>query len=383
MKNKEAKDLIQKFKNSQTTDEEENKLKYWLHNLNEDKASDLSEIELEQAGEEVWNRIPLQGNRKQISFYQPWFAAAAIILMMLSIGRYFYLTNRENKKPVQQVAVNPIMPGGNKAILTLANGKKIILNSAADGELAKQSGMTIKKTAAGRIVYTVTANTGDANAPVTYNTIETPIGGQYEVVLSDGSLVWLNAATKLRFPTKFIGGERKVELSGEGYFEIEHNKAMPFKVLSRQQEITVLGTHFNVSNYADEPVVKTVLLQGSVKVTLVNKENTSALLKPGQQATLMANNFTVSKTDTTAAVAWKNGLFRFDDEELGSIMRKVSRWYNVRIIYDDDKLKEETFGGVIQRFSNVTDLLKMLESVGKVKFKVEGNQIRIMESKSI
>jgi len=306
-------------------------------------------------------------------------AAAASILLVLSAAAFFYRFNKDNQLTNRHNITAKIVPGGNNAILTLASGKKIILNNAADGVLAKQAGMTIKKTAAGKIIYTVTGDDNDANTPVAYNTIETPIGGQYQVVLADGSLVWLNAGTKLRFPTKFTGSERKVELSGEGYFEVAHNKAMPFKVASRMQEITVLGTHFDVSNYADEQDVKTVLLQGSVRITSLTGESSSILLKPGQLATLVANNFTVGKTDTTAAVAWKNGLFRFDDEELGSIMRKVSRWYNVTVVYDNDKLKSETFNGVIQRFSNVSDLVKMLEAVGKVNFKIEGNRIRVMK----
>lgn len=380
MSKKEARDLIDKFKSNQATPEEEQKLRYWLHHLNEDKLSELSGEELAHAEDDIWNRLQtdVQQKRRAVS---PWMAAAAAVLMMFSVAGYFYMNHNEGAPAKPRLTAKAIVPGGNNAVLTLANGKKIILNSAAEGELVKQSGMTIRKTSAGQIVYDVSGDAGqaDTEAPVTYNTIETPIGGQYQVKLADGSMVWLNAATKLRFPTKFIGTERRVELSGEGYFEVAHNKAMPFKVQSSKQEVTVLGTHFDISTYDDEPEVRTVLLQGSVKVSLLNADAKPALLKPGQQAMLAANSINVGPADTTVAVAWKNGNFRFDDEKLESVMRKVARWYNVTVVFDNEKLKTETFNGVIQRFAKVSDLLNMLEAVGKVKFKVDGNRIHVMK----
>ncbi|QKJ29011.1 DUF4974 domain-containing protein [Mucilaginibacter mali] len=380
MSKKEARDLIHKFKNKQATPEEEEKLRYWLHYLNEDKPTDLTGEELDRAEDDIWDKLQFAEAHRR-SIIRPWMAAAAAVLVMFSVAGYFYMGRNDNVPAKSQIAtVKAIVPGGNNAVLTLAGGKKIILNNAAEGDLVKQSGITIRKTSAGQIVYDVSGGDNtDTEAPITYNTIETPIGGQYQVKLADGSMVWLNAATKLRFPTRFVGTERRVELSGEGYFEVAHNKDMPFKVQSSRQEVTVLGTHFDISTYDDEPEVRTVLLQGSVRVSLLNKDTKPALLKPGQQAMLAANGINVSTADTTVAVAWKNGNFRFDDEKLESVMRKVARWYNVTVVFDNEKLKTETFNGVIQRFAKVSDLLKMLEAVGKVKFKVEGNRIHVMK----
>lgn len=321
---------------------------------------------------------------------------AAIILIALTSGIYFYLN-----KPIssQITAQKPqpkksdIAPGGNKAILTLADGSKISLSDVANGEIAKQAGISITKTSNGQLIYSIADSQpveGVGQLQV-YNTIETPKGGQYQINLPDGSKVWLNAASSLRFPTKFAGNERKVELSGEAYFEIAHitlhseesrtgaktdsgAEAMPFKVISGNQTVEVLGTHFNINAYSDEPSIRTTLLEGSVRV-LLNSPSRGGLgktlskhLKPGQQSKVN-EIINVSDVDTHEAIAWKNGYFMFNNENIESIMRKVSRWYNVDIEYQGN-ISQKALWGSLSRFKNLSELTDMLELTGSVHFKI-------------
>jgi transmembrane sensor len=261
---------------------------------------------------------------KRSRFVTPWLkiAAAAVVVLFISLGAYGLL----NKRVRYQIALNKLHnvgPGGNKAILTLANGKQIILNNAQNGVIANQGNSSISKTGNGQIIYKAQPA---VEGPVAYNTISTPNGGQFQVVLPDGTKVWLNSASSLKYPTAFAGKERDVTLTGEAYFEVAKNKYMPFKVQSAGQTVEVLGTHFNINAYADEPVIKTTLLEGSVKVT-TGDGRLPALLHPGQQSVLSHDRpeIMVSDADTAQAVAWKNGLFDFKDADVASIMRSLGR----------------------------------------------------------
>jgi transmembrane sensor len=242
----------------------------------------------------------------------------------------------------------------------------------------------ITKAANGQLVYTIKASNAPnvAGAPakagnseaLAYNTISTPIGGQYQVILPDGSRVWLNAMSSIKFPVSFSTlKERRIELSGEAYFEVEHDKDHPFKVITAKQEVEDLGTQFDVNAYADEASTKTTLLKGSVEVTA--GDNVS-LLKPGQQAKV-TNNITVAEVNTQAVIAWKNGYFMFDDDKLDDIMRLVSRWYNIKVIYADESVKDETFGALSTRFANISILLNIMEQTGNAHFKINGSTITI------
>ncbi|MHB1179403.1 MAG: FecR family protein [Daejeonella sp.] len=311
--------------------------------------------------------------------------AAAVIFMVLTSGLYFYL----NKPTGSQLATqklhpkkNDIAPGGNKAILTLSDGSKISLSDAANGEIAKQGGISITKTSNGQLIYSIANSQPTTHTSnLIYNTIETPKGGQYQINLPDGSKVWLNAASSLRFPASFTGNERKVELSGEAYFEVAHitlpagSGAMPFKVTSGNQTIEVLGTHFNVSAYSDEPSIRTTLLEGSVRVSLPSPlsgegldRNFSKLIKPGQQSKVN-ETIKVFNVDTEEAVAWKNGYFMFNNENIQSIMRKISRWYNVDIEYRGN-ISQKALWGSVSRFKNVSEVLDLIELTGSVHFKI-------------
>ncbi|WP_316788354.1 FecR family protein [Pedobacter frigoris] len=373
-----VKDLLKRFKEGKTTHQEEEMLRYWLHHHNQEGASGLSEADLQKADEDMWMAIKPADKPAVTRKLIPAIAAAAVLLIAVSAG-YLFMNKPENKSVPLTVKTSVIKPGGNNAVLTLASGKKIVLNDAATGELAEESGIIISKTADGQLVYTVTSEYSGKAGVNAFNTIETPRGGQYQINLPDGTKVWLNAVSSLRFPARFSGNQRKVELSGEGYFEVAHNKKMPFKVKTADQEVEVLGTHFNINSYPDETETMTTLLEGSVSVNSAIAG--SAMLKPGQQSLLSGNNLKVAVADVDAAIAWKNGEFRFNDEKLESIMHKVSRWYNVEVVYQDDKLRTEPFGGVITRFAKVSELLKMLELTQEVKFKIENNTIVVMDGK--
>lgn len=310
-------------------------------------------------------------------------AVAAIALLTLSTGLYLYFNTSFLKSSVDLVQQD-VAPGGNKAILTLADGKTINLSDARNGSLGEQAGIAITKNKDGKLTYT--AGKVNDNLPVSYNTITTPIGGQYQVNLPDGTRVWLNAASSLKFPTSFAKlRERKVELIGEAYFEVAHSRDLPFIVKSSKQEVLVLGTHFNINSYADEGAIRTTLLQGAVLVRNLEKRENPRLgtdyvvLKPGQQAALK-EVFAVKSVDLEAITAWKDGNFLFNDTDLKDILKQVSRWYNVSIDYDEIP-KNRFFTGFISRDVNLSKVLQMLEVTGNIQFKIEDKAIKITDLK--
>ena len=288
-------------------------------------------------------------------------------------GIYFYKTGIKQDDP-QRFSVNDIRPGGNRAVLTLANGKKIGLTDAKNTELAKESGISITKTADGQLIYKISEETPAENKE-SYNSIETPKGGQYELQLSDGTKVWLNAASSLKYPSGFgLAKERKVELTGEAYFEVASNKAVPFIVYQHNQVIEVLGTHFNINSYADEPVIRTTLLEGSIKLSQTGGAR-ATILKPGQQAVLHDRQLKIKEVDPMESIGWKNGEFLFKDEDFHATMRKIARWYDVEIIYDASA-PQDFIGGSLRRRS-ISAALTLIELTGKVHFKIEGRRVTV------
>ncbi|HQW45168.1 MAG TPA: FecR domain-containing protein, partial [Chitinophagaceae bacterium] len=267
---------------------------------------------------------------------------------------------------------NDVAPGGNKAILTLADGSTIILDNAANGSLTEQGNTKVIKLDDGQLAYN-TLN--EKPTEIVYNTISTPRGGQYQLTLADGTKVWLNAASTLRFPATFSGNERKVELTGEGYFEVAKNAAMPFKVSVNNMTVEVLGTHFNINSYSDEASIKTTLLEGAVKVT---NGDAVQMLSPSNQAQLTADGeIRLNRNvDIEDVVAWKNGIFNFSGTAIENIMRQISRWYDLDVSYEG-AISKETFSGVVSRNSNLSQVLKIMEQAG-VKFKIEGKKIIVM-----
>ncbi|SDE04786.1 FecR family protein [Mucilaginibacter pineti] len=331
-------------------------------------------------------------NKKNVWQLHRWYIAAGMLLF-LAIGAYVFKKDT-SKELLTDNHQQKISAGGNKAVLILSNGKRINLADAANGAIAAQANFTIKKTKEGMIVYQANAaseTTDPATDQPLFNTITTPDGGQYQVVLPDGSKVWLNAASSIKFPTRFASNERLVELTGEAYFEVvkvlahkeKVNKTgkLPFVVLSNRQRIEVLGTRFNVNDYHEENSVKTTLLEGSVKVNALTGDDQHAainavMLKPGQQSDLDRSNFKVSAADTAAATAWKNGFFQFDNEDIHVVMRKISRWYNIEVDYQGD-MRGKSFSGVISKYTNVTEVLKMLQLTESVSFTIKGHKITV------
>jgi ferric-dicitrate binding protein FerR (iron transport regulator) len=312
---------------------------------------------------------------------------------MIGAGSYFWFLKQPVETPQQAETTKPkprdLPPGRDAAVLTLADGRTIILDSAS-GTISQQGGATVINLN-GQVSYANTKGR-DKSTAVVYNTVSTARGNQYQLVLADGSKVWLNSASSLRFPTSFTGDIREVELDGEGYFEIAKNAAKPFHVKTQTQDIEVLGTHFNVNAYNDETSVKTTLLEGSVKVVKRetvpqggSKEN-SEILKPGEQAVLSRAHspltthhspFTIHHSpDIDQVMAWKNGWFEFEKTDIRAIMRQISRWYDVDIRYEI-KTDNETYGGRISRNLNLSNILKMLENYG-VHFKLEGKTVTVI-----
>lgn len=308
--------------------------------------------------------------------YLTWtrFAVAASILILISVGSFYWISDFSKKEIIKKEIAskyikNDIAPGTNKAILTLGDGSSLILDDAHKGIIAQQANTKIVKLGNGRLAYDVVRVNPDK---ILYNTISTPRGGKYQLVLPDGSNVILNAASSIRFPVAFTGNERKVEVMGEAYFEVTKDKNRPFKVAVKDMNIEVLGTHFNIKAYDNEKLIKTTLLEGAVKVS---KGEIVATLSPGEQAQL--NSQGKIKIDKNAnineEVAWIKGWFVFNATDIEEIMRQISRWYDVDIVYEG-RISKETFSGMVNRNSNVSQVLKIMEQAG-VKFKIEGREI--------
>lgn len=369
--------LIDKVTQGTASNEELYLYSKYLHQVTSTNGEwDFENLGTEEAVKaELYQRLEASINdrhkRKHLQFW-PRLAIAASIITVFSFGALFLL----NKKYNQQSAINQtkiITPGGNKATLILGNGKKILLANAKNGKLAEQAGVKITKSANGQIIYSIADISPNLkNYPPEFNTIETPVGGQYKVNLPDGTEVWLNAASSLRYPVRFAGNERRVELKGEGYFEVAHNRLKPFKVATANQTVEVLGTHFNIMAYTDEKAIKTTLLEGSVRVA--NAKNTGILV-PGQQSILTSNTIDViNSVDLEDVTAWKDGYFKFN-ENLTSVMNKVARWYNIDVVYDLQPDPDLAFGGKISRSRNIAEVLKIIEYTGKVHFKIEGRRV--------
>lgn len=341
--------------------------------------------EQEKTRERLYHKIQAEIKQREGNRINPvlrWTVAASLVLALLASGVLYWLARRPDPAVAARDSQvrQAIVAGGNKGTLTLADGTRIDLDQAAAGKLASQSGITITKTADGQIRYVASAEKSGAPAAAgpAYNTIETPKGGQYQVQLPDGTRVWLNAGSWLRYPTRFAGNERQVTLNGEAYFEVAPDKARPFRVLSQQQIVQVLGTHFNISAYEEDAAARTTLLEGSVRIWLPQGRQ-SKLLQPGQQALSHhgGKDIAVQAVDVEKAVAWKNGYFMFENEDLESIMRQLERWYDVEVTYAGE-VKDLKFGGMVSRSKNISQTLRILELTGNVQFKIEGRRITVM-----
>lgn len=384
--------LIEKYHNGTATTEEKLLLNEWYHSFNDSEAELIvTENETEQQlADRIKNRL-LETIRhenelevtKRRRIWQIPAAAATVILIILSIETYFMFSSKSPKQeivkttPTKPQLKNDIAPGGNKAILTLADGSTIVLDSASNGTISQQGNIKVQKLNNGLLAYTINGKQVTESDEAFYNTISTPRGGQYQVTLADGTKVWLNAASSIRFPVLFKGKERKVEITGEAYFEVAKNKAMPFKVKANSSEIEVLGTHFNVNSYDDEASIKTTLLEGKVKVSVpaIAGNQSSKFLLPGQQADINKEGKinVMDNADTEEAVAWMNGHFQFKSADLKMILRQISRWYDVDVEYKGNANLH--FTGQLTRNENVSKVFEKLVLTGEVHFKIDGKRI--------
>ncbi len=300
------------------------------------------------------------------------YAASILIVLGIALGTKLLLVNSQEEVGSTQKIDSQIVPGGNSAKLTLSDGTEIDLDSLSNGQLVQQDGVEISKTADGKLVYKVLA-TAETRSPTKLNTISTPRGGQYEVRLPDGSVAWLNASSTLRFPTQFASKERRVVIEGEVYFEIQKDQKRPFKVDFGKNEIEVLGTHFNVMYYPEEDKSETTLAEGSVLLKSGGKTNK---LKPGQQAQVLnSGDITIKEVDIDKILAWKAGLFYFNDEGIQSVMGQVSRWYDIEVKYEGTPSSRQLNGKVLRSVS-ITELMDMLQYAG-IKYKINGRVITI------
>lgn len=353
----QIKDLLHKYENGTCTELEKAQLETWYLQQEIPPKLDLTESELNTELRKIWDGLAEEYNGNSKGFLWKKLAVAAAVLFVLSFG-FYYIINRHkthtSAKDEAWVATNVIKPGGNKAVYIDPTGKRQELND--------------------ELFVAPLPNKELSSAEVGYNTIETPKGGQYEVVLADGTHVWLNTASSLTYPNSFNGKERVVELTGEAYFEVKHMVGKPFKVISRNQTIHVLGTHFNVNTYDDEPAIQTTLLEGSVEVSISGRHR--MLLEPGEQSLNSQNGISKRKIDVEEVVAWKTGVFHFENTPLEVVFRQLSRWYNVEV--DIKEIPHKRFNGILPRGIELSQILTMIEKTSGLKFKVEERRISML-----
>ncbi len=392
MKKRGGFDLLRRYNEGLCTDEEKALVEAWYHGL-EGRNPDPGEEEVNQAREATWQHFAhLERKARRFTFPYRYAAVGAVLIGSAFLVMRFF----GDVKPDEPIAIvderaapeeellRDAVPGGNKAILTLADGREVVLDEAKNGELARVDKVNIHKATDGLIVYetsyTTDASADEETAPL-YNMISTPRGGQYRVVLPDGTNVWLNSASSLRYPVSFRGDIRSVELTGEAYFEVNKHQsgdeAVPFMVKTRLQTVRVLGTRFNVNAYEDEPTVNTTLLEGSVRVARGSGElsDKGLLLRPNHQAVLDGNRMEVNEVDAEEMIAWKNGYFSFDHADIKIVMRQLSRWYDVEVVYEGD-IPPGVFSGKVYRNMNLSAVMEVL-AFSRVNFRIEGKKITV------
>jgi len=384
MKSKEPLELLHKYLAGKASAEEIEIIEEWYASFEEKELLNTpSEKDLAKVKRSIYSRLrhDLNITTPVVSIYKKRLfrvSAAAILLLMMG-GSYFLFFQSFNHGKVlvqakQKVNNDVVPPSTNKATLTLADGKKIELDSSGNGTLALQGKINVIKQDNGLIVYK-----GEVSADENkFNTLTVPKGSKpMKLLLEDGSLVWLNVASSITYPTAFAGSERRVEITGEAYFEITKNKGKPFIVKKKNDDaqVQVLGTHFNVNAYDDEAVLKVTLLEGAVDVS---KAGNHALLKPGQQALISKEASRVlNNVDLEEVMAWKNGRFYFDGADIKTVMRQVEKWYNVDVSYESEI--PYSFVAKISRNVNASELLKILQLTELVHFRIEGNKITVMK----
>lgn len=377
MKKEDFTKLTDKYLNNKTDLAEQKLINQYLDAFQEEKIWNSDEMgDLDAVNQrlhpKITNEIKRRGKGFRI-YSLRWMSAAAAVLLLIGTAVYFSVYKDPTSNSNLVGVGNDIQPGKKQASLTLADGSVLHLNDVQEGTVQIKNGVRISKIN-GQLVYEVL----DADARSTeYNTISTPEGGEYMLILSEGTRVWLNAASSLMFPTNFNSDERNVQLSGEAYFEVSKDKRKPFIVSTGKTKVTVLGTHFNINSYSDEPTVKTTLLEGSVSVS---QSNQAVVLKPGQQSQSPSTGDSditlLSSINTEAVMSWRSGLFQFENTPLQEVMRQLSRWYGVEIDYRGS-LESDRFTGYISRNVKLSSVLNMLEQSADVQFSLKGKRLTV------
>ena len=389
MRQVEIRKLVKKYLHDTATKEETEKLFQWYRSeMNADSHWDLDAFEDEEDLKLfILSKIDVPDLiEKKAPVYRKFYylAAAASLAIFMAIGLYFFNNNNQTyvsptsvKKVVKQKAID-IQPGTNKAILTLSNGKKIILDDSQNEVVINDGAIKVHKNAKGIIEYTLNRLGKEQNEKTEvqtgYNTIQTPIGGKFQLTLADGSKVWLNSASSLRFPVYFSGDNRTVELKGEAYFEVAKTQNKKFTVRSGNQTVEVLGTHFNINAYSDEPVITTTLIEGAIRVVELNTQKFQ-ILKPGEQSKVH-NDIKIQKKDTQADIAWKDGYFYFENSSIETVMRQLGRWYGITARYES-ALPQQHFEGAISTNLTLLEVLEILQK-SNVHFSLEGKEVVVM-----
>lgn len=368
MNEQEIRSILEKFRQGTASQEELAFLESWYLEYADAGADDMPLAERLATTDFVWEKLSEQIQPKVKPMFSWKRVAAAVLILVIGLTAYLLL-NRDSQQPmtVAELANSKydVAPGYNKATIADASGKIVELDSARRGINVQKNSLSYDN---GASIKELNLKTG---TQVTMMTLQTPKGGTYQITLPDGTRVWLNAATSLQFPSAFQGSERKVELSGEAYFEVANNDKLPFRVTSKGQTVEVLGTSFNLNCYPDEDASFTTLIEGKVRVG-------NAILLPGQQAISQHADFRTREVNTDAVLGWKNNYFVFQGEKIDAIMRKISRWYDMEIVYEG-KITADDFGGRVNRYVNVSQVLKKLELTNKVHFRVSGKKIIVTQ----
>lgn len=391
MQREEVQKLVEKYLHNSASAEETEKLFQWYRSeLNTDSEWNFDpEEDEENLKSFIFSKIDLpELAERKVPVYRRYssLAAAATVLIFIVSGLYFYIRRDQIQTapvPVKVAAkqkVKDIQPGGIKAILTLSDGKKIVLDDSQNGVLINQGGIKIHKNSKGIIEYTLSKSANEQSLTdkreiqTVYNTIQTPVGGKFQLNLADGSKVWLNSASSLRFPVFFSGNSREVELKGEAYFEVSKHDDKKFSVRSGNQTVEVLGTHFNINAYSDEPSITTTLIEGAVRVIELNSKK-SQILKPGEQSKV-DTDIRIKRKDTQAEVAWKDGYFYFENARIETVMRQLGRWYGITARYEG-VLPEHHFEGAVDTNLTLLEVLEILEK-SNIHFRLEGKEVVVM-----
>lgn len=399
----EIAELITKFLEGRLSSEEAKKLTSWIKESEEhqkiwERLTDKTYLEnnlkhwRKENHEPSWKLLEKhlfekKSKRWKIVLHQSMRYAAILLPALLLLGAGWYLMspkggNRESNQPIAALSNVHIVPKGKVAKLVLGNGQVIQLTDSLKEALIEKDGTNVKNQGSTLHYLATLRQDQDEKDKVIYNTLITPRGGEYKIVLADGTKVWLNAASSLRYPTQFNGRDRQVYLSGEAYFEVAEDAHQPFVVRAGKMDITVLGTRFNITAYADDSRQVATLAEGAVRVHYENgvTDNNGIILKPGYKAvvTKSSNKIRVRKANVKAALAWKNGLFIFNGETLGHIMRSLARWYDVEIKYGSGVDTLLHFTGRIDKYENITGILEKLEMTRKVRFKVTGHKVMVV-----